>query len=728
RALLNGAMEPMATAVVGILLLVLGRFHAPPIVFASLTLAMCLVWIGLALRIKKDYLRALVANLNSRNIDLQRNAFSLLSTNRDLETREILLAALSSNDEDMALFALELLDHPDLATALRLSAVLPHTTPRLKTALLGYLGRAGFSETRSAIRTEVSDSDGPVRAAAVRALSLVGSREDVRSMARLIKDTHANVAAEAVIAQLTRPGGQRTVGTKGLDRLLRSREEPDRFQAARILREVPLPAKAKSLVRLMEHSTADVRNEAVRAMGMLKTREALRLLAAYLREDDVYLSAKEGLLQYGESALSALHAQLAIETEAEAKISIVACIGEISSLRSIPVLAKLIVRQPILVENAAAEALTNIRMKFLVETGQDVSRADEYFTREVKDRIRACYFSIVENIEKDRQNVAILQKASDPTAVLLILDAVQRFARQRLEVALKFLELIGDPRTIRALTADLQFGDARGRAEALEALEGSCTEAGVLVRVLEDDPAQASRGTVDEVLRHILWKNHPPWITSCAVHAAGLLNMKMLEPELFSQLDAPDEMVRINASIALRKLKSKTFRLAVQKERNHKQLERERKKMDTRMERFLFLRSVPLFSEVDGVDLHWINEITHEQKFRARANIFREGDPGESLYIIISGSVRIFKGQKGKELTIDILQERDCFGEMAILDQEPRSASVVAVRNTRLLVINRSDFQRLLIARPRISFALFKTMSRRVREANARLIQLQKVV
>ncbi|HMW60810.1 MAG TPA: cyclic nucleotide-binding domain-containing protein, partial [Leptospiraceae bacterium] len=150
--------------------------------------------------------------------------------------------------------------------------------------------------------------------------------------------------------------------------------------------------------------------------------------------------------------------------------------------------------------------------------------------------------------------------------------------------------------------------------------------------------------------------------------------------------------------------------------------------MDTRMERFLFLRSVPLFSEVDGVDLHWINEITHEQKFRARANIFREGDPGESLYIIISGSVRIFKGQKGKELTIDILQERDCFGEMAILDQEPRSASVVAVRNTRLLVINRSDFQRLLIARPRISFALFKTMSRRVREANARLIQLQKVV
>jgi HEAT repeat protein len=152
-------------------------------------------------------------------------------------------------------------------------------------------------------------------------------------MARLIKDTHANVAAEAVIAQLTRPGGQRTVGTKGLDRLLRSREEPDRFQAARILREVPLPAKAKSLVRLMEHSTADVRNEAVRAMGMLKTREALRLLAAYLREDDVYLSAKEGLLQYGESALSALHAQLAIETEAEAKISIVACIGEISSLR-----------------------------------------------------------------------------------------------------------------------------------------------------------------------------------------------------------------------------------------------------------------------------------------------------------------------------------------------------------------------------------------------------------
>jgi CRP-like cAMP-binding protein len=136
------------------------------------------------------------------------------------------------------------------------------------------------------------------------------------------------------------------------------------------------------------------------------------------------------------------------------------------------------------------------------------------------------------------------------------------------------------------------------------------------------------------------------------------------------------------------------------------------------MERILFLRSVPLFTDIDGNDLQWINEITREKKYKAGQVVFRENDVGDALYIISRGSVRVVKGQN--QVILQILEERECFGEMAILDQEPRSATVEVQKDATLLAIKRDDFQRLLLARPQLAFSLFHTISRRLREAVTR--------
>ncbi|MCE9596649.1 MAG: cyclic nucleotide-binding domain-containing protein [Spirochaetia bacterium] len=726
RAFLTGAMEPIATACAGLLLLVLTRLDFPFWGFSVLTFSVSGIWIALALRIKPDYLRALVANLNSRNIDLQRTAYSLLSERRDVETREILLASVASADEEMALFAVELLDTNDLDIVQRLCALLPHATNRLKVSLLQYLGQAGHLEARGAVHAELQSADGLVRATAIRALGRLKMPSDIKELARFLKDRDALVSSEAIGIYLKQTGSLRKQALVKLDKMLTSSDDDLRFKAARILNENPEPTRLERLVKMIDRGGEISRIEGVRALGKIRSTKALTKLAAYLSNDDIYLTVKESLLAYGDLALPALHAELQKQNDAESKLKVIHCLGEIASLKSIAVLSKFIVRQPILVENAAAEALTNVRMKFLNDPEADVEQANQHFSPDVRERIRHSYFSVVENFEKDQHAIRSLEGHSG-LEVGLVLDALRRFSGQRLEIALKFLELIADPRTIRALASDLQFGEARPRAEAMEALEGSCEEAGSLVRALESVEKHAREtAPIDQILRNIFWKNHPPWITACALRVVGQLGLKALEPELFVYLEHEDELVSLNARVALQKFRSKAYRSILAGDSRRKTLEKETKKMDTRMERFLFLRSVPLFSDVDGQDLHWINEITHEQKFKSRQTIFREGDPGESLYIIINGSVRVFKGQKGKEITIDILQERDCFGEMAILDQEPRSASVTSLKNTRLLVIHRGDFQRLLIARPRISFALFKTMSKRVRDANTRLLKLQK--
>ena len=104
--------------------------------------------------------------------------------------------------------------------------------------------------------------------------------------------------------------------------------------------------------------------------------------------------------------------------------------------------------------------------------------------------------------------------------------------------------------------------------------------------------------------------------------------------------------------------------------------------------------------------------------------ILKENDEGDALYIIVSGSVKVTKGSDG-QVTLVTLQERDYFGEMTILDREPRSASVEAQEETRLLVINQDDFQRLLPVKSQIVLPLLRTLSRRLREINAKFLEGQ---
>jgi CRP-like cAMP-binding protein len=99
--------------------------------------------------------------------------------------------------------------------------------------------------------------------------------------------------------------------------------------------------------------------------------------------------------------------------------------------------------------------------------------------------------------------------------------------------------------------------------------------------------------------------------------------------------------------------------------------------------------------------------------------IFREGDPGTSLYVIESGRVKIRLGSlRGKELVLAILAADDFFGELAVLDGQPRSADAVAMEPSRLLVLQRQDLRRDLEARPRIAVQLLGVLSRRLRQAD----------
>ena len=116
-----------------------------------------------------------------------------------------------------------------------------------------------------------------------------------------------------------------------------------------------------------------------------------------------------------------------------------------------------------------------------------------------------------------------------------------------------------------------------------------------------------------------------------------------------------------------------------------------------------FLASIPLFR---SLDLSILREISRELKFQhlpGGDTLFRQGDSGDSLYIVIAGRLRVFTENPVQgEQFIGEVGFAEVLGEMAILTEEPRSATVRAIRDTELLRLSREAFERLLNSNPQV--------------------------
>ena len=137
------------------------------------------------------------------------------------------------------------------------------------------------------------------------------------------------------------------------------------------------------------------------------------------------------------------------------------------------------------------------------------------------------------------------------------------------------------------------------------------------------------------------------------------------------------------------------------------------------------IRQVPIFSELADDQLEEINRNFIPQTFKKDNMILIEEEVGSSMFIIISGRVKISRlSDDGREVILSILSEGDFFGEMSILDGQARSATVVAIDDADLLVIRRDDFLKMLKQYPQIAINLLKELAMRLRRADAQIKSL----
>ena len=139
------------------------------------------------------------------------------------------------------------------------------------------------------------------------------------------------------------------------------------------------------------------------------------------------------------------------------------------------------------------------------------------------------------------------------------------------------------------------------------------------------------------------------------------------------------------------------------------------------IEKVLVLKSTRLFSETPENILVDIASIVQEERVSKDSAIFKKGELGNCMYIIYDGEVRIHDG----DTTFITLKNRDFFGELALLDPEPRSATATALSDTLLLKLEQDEFYEMMSDRPEVGRGIMKILCQRLRNQNVLISELR---
>jgi len=252
-------------------------------------------------------------------------------------------------------------------------------------------------------------------------------------------------------------------------------------------------------------------------------------------------------------------------------------------------------------------------------------------------------------------------------------------------LAFRCLALLENERIIRKVDRALRSGAQRTRSDALEVLSnlGDREAAHLLVLIHETSPLEDRRGAAESLV-------------AAPSDAAEILRVSARSESRWIR----EAAAAIDPTLGENSLGTQT------------------------MERLLALKRVPLFANLTLDQLEAIHQLASEVTFLPNEVIVREGEPGNELYVLLEGVVDVYLGwETPGQARVGEIRAIDYMGEMAILDDEPRSATLVAVENSRLLSFEGDSLKDLILQMPEISFEIFRVLTRRVRSAERRLKQ-----
>ena len=683
RAFLEGVVTNAGTVIAGVALMLLTRLVPPDrvtpcVVGAGLTLGVGFLWV--ALQIRREYLNALVRGLKDWRLDLDDATLELEKVDQD--QLQQFLADLERAPEEEAdaellqrIFA-ALLHHRNLPAVLeRLS----HGAEHVRAASLGALEEVTDPRVRPGLERVLAEGPEPLRAQALRMLPRYVPLE---SLLPYLDDTQPAVAATAAAllgndAQSPHAARAWTV----LESLLGSSAVERRVAALRVL---PLDGADRGWPMLLAHvhdPRVPVREAALERLvraDLAQAPEVARTLAHGLEEQP--LDLRQAVVQLLSSSrdkaiLPVLVARLHDESFLVRNLAVTALRGWGEEARE--QVAPLLASQRAATVEAALCALGGI----------DTPASRELLLEHARTQVRLGHEAIA--------SLGILEAAGAASGNLAG-HGMRDFVRRATDHVFTALEQLENPQAIRNIRRCLDMSNRQARGDALEALSnlGDRTLTGSLVALLDDSPpveriqASLALAGVDAA---------PSW-------------MQVLERSLHHA----DRWVRAGTRAACRAEGWDTGGALDEDPED-----------SVDMKYLLILKKVPLFAQMSLEQLEAISRIVTEMTVFKSEIIFKENEMGDRLYLIVEGRVNVVKNYRtSDEVVLATLQETDYFGEMAVLDNEPRSATIVVEEDSRLLSISGQKLRDIVQQKPEIAFEIFKELTGRLRRTTQKVSQL----
>ncbi|HXE73919.1 MAG TPA: HEAT repeat domain-containing protein [Candidatus Nitrosotenuis sp.] len=537
---------------------------------------------------------------------------------------------------------------------------LSHPNPRVRKACLDALADALWDKVEQAVLAALEDPDAEVRLAALHAL--VGPEESQAvgaALLRRLEDPDPRVRAQAA-RELRGPG--RPV----LVEMARSGSTPQVLAA--------LQALTPELAHLAMERSQDP-DPTVRALALERLAELARPLPLEVERLSQELEHPDpGVRRAAVSCLAALEgdpqaiaalARALADPSWEVRRAASAALGRLGEAGAEAVLPYL-----------DSDSASTVEAAITALAASGSRRGREALAEQLRRRVREAWAGLLA--------LQVLPGNGSLGARFLRLAYEDAAARNR-HLAFRILESLEDAAVMRTVEKVLRFESARARADALEVLSnlGDLEASRLLVLMLEEGP-------LEEKIPAVLTLVSPPRSPQEALERAR---------------QARDRWIRLGAAGDGAGLP-------------------ETSPLEEKMERLLVLRKVPLFAHLNLEQLEAISQIMTEVQYLEGEVIFREGDLGDQLYILVEGEVRVVKNYgTPQELHLTTLKAVSYFGEMAILDDEPRSATVVASRDARLLSLQGERLKELIFQMPEIAFEIFRVLTARIRTADQRLLE-----
>ena len=588
-----------------------------------------------------------------------------------------------------------------------MTALCDHPDADVRRLALEASARAPLPELRErAAELAARDPSPEVRAAALGALGAADPEGSLETLeAALISPLPA--VRRGALAALLRWGSLDGMLAAGgpLRALLRSADPRERQEAAEVLGRVGNSSFYRPLVDLLRDPDKHVRSAACAAAAELRHPRLIESLVAAAALRGSRGAAAQALAAFGLEAVAPIAAELAAEHrlfDPGARRRLANTLGHIparsafeAALDALPGEADARVRY----------SLAKSAVRLRIELG--IAPLAPLTLRPLLEReLCAAY-------ELDAGAAAIIARYPERPLLDEALRLALGHARRRV---LRLLALAHPPELLALIDRNLEARDPAARSNAVEVLDNLLAPAAKQT-VLPLIDAAAGEGSAAERVARLrgllpldvpgadallerLARGRDPFLAACAFAVGARNRVTALAAAARATLQASPPAQPIVCETATALLAWLDHLPTGEP-------------MYTTTEKILFLKGVSLFAEVPGEDLVALARSAEVVHAAAGKPVVREGEIGDALYVLLTGAARVERA--GRELAR--LARGECFGEMAVLDREPRSATVIATEASQMLRIAQDDFYEILADHAEIAEGILRVLTHRLRKA-----------